>query len=254
MTDLELLLAELGAQLDYPPTPPIAGAVGERLRSGRPRWGHRAARRVLIPSLAALLVVAAAAVAAVPSTRHAVLDWLGLRSARVVHVPKLPTLPPGAIGRRLDLGRRTTLSEARSQVRFHLLVPEQVPDEVYVSPTPPGGRVTLVYEAHLGVAPATGTDVRMLVTEFLGEEPKRFLEKMLGPGTSTMPTRVNGERAVWISGAPHEVVYLDVRGHPRLDTLRLAGNTLLWRHGSVLVRVEAHITLRAALRIARSMR
>jgi hypothetical protein len=94
----------------------------------------------------------------------------------------------------------------------------------------------------------------MLITEFLGQQPAGFLEKTLGPGTSIAPVRVNGDRAVWISGAPHEVVYLDARGVPREDTLRLAGNTLLWRHGPVLVRIEAHITLRAALRIARSMR
>jgi hypothetical protein len=94
----------------------------------------------------------------------------------------------------------------------------------------------------------------MLITELLGREPQGFLQKTLGPGTSVVPVRINGEPAVWISGAPHQVVYLDARGAPRQDTLRLAGNTLLWRHGAVLIRIEAHITLRAALRIARSMR
>jgi hypothetical protein len=173
---------------------------------------------------------------------------------RIIHAPQLPALPPGPIGRNLDLGRRTTIAGARSQVRFAVLVPRSVPDEVYVSTTPTGGRVTLVYAPRRGLPRATGTGAGMLVTEFLGQQPAGFLQKTLGPGTSAIPATVNSEPAVWISGAPHEVVYLDARGLPREDTLRLAGNTLLWRHGAVLVRIEAHVTLRAALRIARSMR
>ena len=38
------------------------------------------------------------------------------------------------------------------------------------------------------------------------------------------------------------------------DTLRLAGNTLIWHHGDVLVRLEADVSKATALRIARSMR
>jgi hypothetical protein len=253
MSDLELMLTQVGAELGYPPTPPLADAVAERLKAAEPR--HRQpVRRVLLTSLAALLAIAAAAVAAVPSARHAVLDWLGLRGVRIVRVPQLPALRPGPIGRTLDLGRRTTLSEARSHVRFSVLVPDARPNEVYLSPTPPGGRVTLVYTARPGLPRATGTRAGMLITEFLGQQPVDFVEKTLGSGTSAVRVRVNGEPGVWISGAPHAVAYLDARGVAREDTLRLAGNTLLWRHGSVLLRIEAHVTLRSALRIARSMR
>jgi hypothetical protein len=65
---------------------------------------------------------------------------------------------------------------------------------------------------------------------------------------------VRGAPGVWISGRPHDFAYLDARGRARVETLRLAGNTLVWRHGEVLLRLEARVSKRRALRIARSLR
>jgi hypothetical protein len=59
---------------------------------------------------------------------------------------------------------------------------------------------------------------------------------------------------VWIAGRPHELVFVDANGQPRSDSVRLAGNTLLWQHGDVLVRLEAHVPKAEALRIAQTMR
>jgi hypothetical protein len=94
----------------------------------------------------------------------------------------------------------------------------------------------------------------MLITEFEGDQPAAFIEKTLGPGTTAEQLTLRGEPAVWISGQPHVVVFRDAHATIREDTLRLAGNTLLWRRGAVLLRIEAHIPEAAALRIARSMR
>jgi hypothetical protein len=94
----------------------------------------------------------------------------------------------------------------------------------------------------------------MLITEFRGDQPAAFIEKTLGPGTTAEQLTLRGEPAVWISGQPHVVVFRDADGTIREDTLRLAGNTLLWRRGGVLLRIEAHLSKAGALRIARSMR
>jgi hypothetical protein len=139
-------------------------------------------------------------------------------------------------------------------VRFRVLVPARGPGEVYVSFTPAGGRVTLAYPPGPGLPRATGTHAGMLITEFRGDQPTEFLRKMIGPGTRIERVSVNGEPGAWISGRPHEVLYRDSRGALRPDTLRLAGNTLIWRQGGLVVRLEAHISKTAALRIARSMR
>jgi hypothetical protein len=246
MSELERALEAVGLELDYPPVPDDVGRlVAERVRGRRP--ARLQARRTLAIAFAALLLMAGVAFAAAPGLRHSVLDWLGLRSVRIERVPKLPTLPPGRVGGNLGLGTRTTLSGARTHAGFRLLVPARVPDEVYLARSPAGRRVALVYAARAGFP-------RMLVTEFLGDQPPGYLEKTLGPGTTAERVRVNGDPGVWISGRPHELVYRDANGTIDIDTLRLAGNTLVWRHGAVLVRIEAHVSKASALRIARSMR
>jgi hypothetical protein len=65
--------------------------------------------------------------------------------------------------------------------------------------------------------------------------------------------RVGADRGVWIAGRPHEFAYLDAHGQARYETLRLAGNTLLWNHRGVLVRLEANVTRQTAIEIASSL-
>lgn len=246
MSELEHTLHAVGRELRYPPTPELGSAVAERVRAKRaPR--RLPARRTLALAALALLLLAAGAVAAVPASRHAVLDWLGLRSVRIERVTKLPALPPGRVGGKLDLGTRTTLPAARAHASFHVLVPPRAPDEIYFAHTPVGGRVSLVYAAR-------GGRPRMLVTEFRGEQPRGFLFKTLGPGTTAEPVRVNGNPGVWVAGRPHELVFRDANGNVQSDSVRLAGNTLLWQHGGVLVRLEARVPKAEALRIAQTMR
>jgi RNA polymerase sigma factor (sigma-70 family) len=245
VNELEQVLQALGSELSYPPTPNIGPAVVERVRShGVPR--HAATRRTIAIAVAAILLVASGAIAAVPAARHTVLRWLGLRSVKIERVPTQPTVPPArASGAGLAPGRRTTQAGARASVHFHVLVPRRMglgAPRVYVSPAPPGGRVTLFYAA------------RILITQFRGEQSTAFLGKTLGPGTTAERLTIRGEAAVWIAGRPHLVVFRDAHGSVRADTLRLATNTLLWRDGEVLVRIEAHISKTAALAIARSMR
>ena len=245
MIDVERALAQIGRDLEYPPAPGLARAVSERVRLRRaPR--RLPSRRLLALATAALLLLACGAAAAVPASRHAVLDWLGLRSVHIERAPRLPVLPPGPAGGKLDLGARTTLAAARTRLNFDVVVPSQPPDEVYFAGRPVGGRVSLVYASR-------GGRPRMLVTEFRGSQPRGFLFKTLGPGTTAEPVRVNGEVGVWIAGRPHQLVFRDANGEPQSDSVRLAGNTLLWQHGDVLVRLEAQVPKAEALRIARSM-
>src|SRR5690348_13238336 len=100
MPELETTLRELNVA--FPPTPDLASAIRGRLERRR-LW-----QRPLVLALAIVVVAAIAAVFAVPQSRSAILDWLGLRNVSVVRVEKLPVVP--ATG--LDLGRRVTLDEA----------------------------------------------------------------------------------------------------------------------------------------------
>src|SRR6266545_5131264 len=120
----ERLSAELAAlEVAWPPTPDIAGAVLARLegeaaepassRAGRPRpWRRRdrSAPRRLAPALgwalAAVLAALGITMAASPSARSAILEWLGLKSVKIER--KAPTATPqplrGQLGENLLLG------------------------------------------------------------------------------------------------------------------------------------------------------
>jgi hypothetical protein len=64
---------------------------------------------------------------------------------------------------------------------------------------------------------------------------------------------VGGRPGFWITGSPHQFGYLDRTGAFLVETLRLAGNTLLWDSGGVVYRVEGAPTRGAALRVAASL-
>src|SRR5205809_4812203 len=136
---LEARLREFAAESEFPPTPDVAGAVRSRIaaapvprtrfaplrRGGAPSrvFARRPSRRALAVAIACALALPAAAIAAVPGARHAVLDWLGLRSVRVRTVPVEPPAPPGPGSRPsgrpgADLGRRATLARARAPLPF----------------------------------------------------------------------------------------------------------------------------------------
>src|SRR5437867_1441669 len=58
----------------------------------------------------------------------------------------------------------------------------------------------------------------------------------------------------WLAGEPHQFFYRDPSGNFQADTLRLAGNTLLWEEGGITHRLEAQVSKDEALRIASSVR
>ncbi len=253
VTELERVLHELARELAYPPTPSVAAAVEQQVRAERPirpLWKRR-----LAVALAVALLLPPAAVAAIPSIRHAVLELLGIRGVQIVRTPRIRPLPRAG---QLDLGRPITLTRAAGMLRFRAVAPHiaeiGAPDEAYYRPLPAGGALSLVYRARPGTPRSPYTHRGLLLTEFLGTDAPLFARKFVGPGTSVEPVRVNGQAGVWLSGRPHEFGYLDQHGQARTETLRLAGNTLLWERGRVTVRLEGAISRTAALRIARSVR
>ena len=243
MADLETRLRALAHSDElFPATPDIAAAVSARLRTpgaAAVRAPRRLSRRTLAIALAALLLLPVAAIAAVPSTRNAVLDWLGLRHVEVRRSATQPVLRPPT---QSDLGTRVSLVEARNRVDFAILVPEALgdPTSVYVRSSPPGGRVVLVFD-------------RVQVTEVQGSGSQQFVEKMVGPDATIQRVRVDGARGVWITGRPHGVMYADRTGRFRDDTFQLAGDTLLWERGGLVLRIEGARSKADALRIASSV-
>lgn len=243
MNELEQQLIDLGSALEVPAAPDLMAAVRDRLPSRRARRRfRRPALRVRRRSLAlgiALAVLLVGTAAAIPPVRHAIERVFGINGAVVERVPKLPPLPNTA-GRALKLGRPIPVSDARHAASFTALLPPSGVTAAYIAHDVAGGRISL-------------TVGRMLVTEFRGTS-RPFVLKLIAVGTRAIRARVSGYPAVYLEGAPHEVFFLDANGAPRTDTVRLAGNVLLWQHGQVTLRIEGSRSLASALDLARSLR
>jgi len=273
MTDQQLgaALATLGAELDYPELD-VAAAVAARLAArpapspverptARPSGQatapgllerilpSRPVRRVAVLVLALLVLLASAAVA----------GRLGVPGLRIIFRPHattpLPSPPP--VGTHLFLGHRTTLEKARDEVSFPVEVPRSQhlgPAEVYVSVVPAGGRVSLVYPAGPGLPSGQFTRAGALITEFKGSINTEFIKKISGSGTHVDFLQLGSGPAAWFSGAPHELEFVGEQGRPFTDSVRLAGNTLVWQLGDLTLRVECRCSQAKALAIASSVR
>jgi hypothetical protein len=252
MAELERMLATLGDELDWPETPELAPAVRARLRPTPRRLPALRFRRALVLAALALLLLAGTALAALPGVRDSVLEFLGLQGATVERRSTLPLGPPR---RPLDLGERTTLAGARARLAFEPLVPAalEAPDRVYIRRDPPGGELSLAYGARRGLPAAGTTRLGLLVSEFRGDLVPEYLGKVAGQDTTVEQLRIDGDRAIWIEGAPHFFFYRSPRGDYE-HTLRLAQNVLLLERGALLVRLEGAFGRDRALEIARSLR
>jgi hypothetical protein len=232
---LELQLRDLAAAVEFPPTPDLASAVRTRLAPRR-RW--RPSRRALAIALA-VLAVAVAGVLAVPSARSALLDWLGFGGVELEFVDKLPTR---AVSTDLDLGDRTTLAQARRRAGFDVIDP---PGElgrrvVYFREPPDGGMVSFLY--------GRPGNVKLLISEFDGDY-RPYVHKILKLTTRAVPSRVDGEPALWLEGA-HFIEYADAAGVFQGDPVRIANRVLLWRHDGLTFRLEGPVSREQAIEIA----
>jgi hypothetical protein len=240
MSELERDLRALGTAIDWPATPDLAPAVRARL-TPRPPARRRFVPRSPLVAAAAVLLALLVATALVPEARSAVLRVLGLtEAARIVRAPR----PPEVTRAPLDLGRRTTLADARRQVAFAVRIPAALgpPSGVQLSRRIAGGAVTLRWP---------GGDA---LTEFEGEGTP-FLEKFATQDARVRRVTVGATFGYFLDGAPHEVVVLDRNGAAVQSTRALVrGAVLLWDAGGLAYRLETRAGLHHALGVARSVR
>jgi hypothetical protein len=253
MSELERQLTALGRELDWPPAPDLTHSVRDRLQPAPVRRRRPIFGRSLAIAFAALLLLAGGVVAAVPSVRDAVLEFFGLQGATVERREQLPPAPPPAP---LSLGERTTLDGARDSLSFDPLVPRAAgePDGVYVNDLAPGGSIALTYRPSDELPEARSTGLGLLVEELRGDLAPEFIGKTAGQATRIERLRIDGERAIWLEGAPHFFFYRPPNAEFRDEELRIAQNVLLLEHGRLLVRMEGAFGLDRALDLARSLR
>jgi len=250
--ELERALVDVGRHLAYPQPTRISDLVRARLHEPRPLvWWRRYA---LAPALVTAGLLLAVIAVGSPGVRATAREFLHLRGIDIFPVPSVASVAPSlpiAIP-----GTRTTLDDARRRVPFAVVQPADLgaPDDVYLDTTPGGERVTLVYRDRSGVPTSRVTGVSALFVEFRGTVDSTFLGKVAGPDTKIEQLVVNGGQGFWFEGAPHFFFYRDPSGAILQETVRLAGNTLVWEQDGVTLRLEAQVSKESALRLAASVR
>lgn len=273
---LESALVRVGREFEYPATPAIAARVLEDLLAA-PDPTPRNWQRLLAP-IAIAVVLALALLFAFSPARDAVGQFLGLRGLQIFYltptpeptnvpivaptvVPNTandvtatmtprPTMTPTAPA--FTQCCETTLAEAQRRASFALLLPpNKTPSKVYYQRIfDDGEQVILVF----------GNPDN---PEFTLYQAHRWVYgKMIGKGLSEQTvlseTDVNGERALWFSGAPHIVVMIDQFGNRSFEMERVVeANTLVWETGGpdrgIIYRIETLLTLEEAKKFAEGL-
>jgi hypothetical protein len=260
--EIQNALRQLAATIDTPPAPDYADLVVQQLRSEidvrsrAPRYlAVRGARRVLLA--AALVLILAGVLAAVPGTRHAIASWFDFSGIRIHSEPgstvATPTTPAP-----LAAGRQVTLAEAQHAAADRVTLPADLPPptRVYLHRDRAALVVTLAYRSSPSLKPTPETGFALVVTEiFDAGEP--ILEKILLAGASAESVQIRGHVGVFIHG-PQAVINFDRAASSQGSEVvhevppRASANTLIWSDGTATYRIEGALTRDAAVSLANS--
>lgn len=294
-SNLEEALVQTGKGLAFPPTPPLAARVGAELRVRRttpaplPIASRQFFARRLVPIVIAV-IAAILLLIAIPNSREAIAQFLGLNGLRIFYVtptpPPEPTMTPSAIvegavgtpnvavtatpattqistpaatlvGAAFEQCCETTLADAQSRARFKILLPpSEQPSKVYYQNVFDNGeQVVLVF----GDPDEPKFTLYQAQNWIYGKLVDSNFAKGISGGTQLQELTLRGERALWLSGAAHLVMRLDGNGNPIYETARkVDANTLAWETGSqydgTIFRLETKESLEEAVKFAESLR
>lgn len=277
--ELELALRDLGRALAWPATSTAAASADDAAARARRRIvadGVRPARRapwILFPgrrSLRSSLILAAALIVIVAALAAAI--GFGLPGIRftVVSSPiptpsptaspssgaslsPTPSTTPGPLGFDLGLGDPFPPDRARTAVSF----PVRLPPEALGAPASAwflDGRLSLVWPSGPELPPLDESTLGLVLTELQGDVDAGYFEKVIEPGTTIQTVKVDGVTGYWITGRPHEIIYVDPHGNPVFDSRLVVGNTLVWARDGITYRLESALDRDAAVELAGSLR
>ena len=288
---LELALVDLASRIDITDVDAFTAATMARVQRARDdqRRRHtfslvRGTRSRQVLAIAAAILLVLSAVLAVPRSRDAVADLLGIDGLRIrsgegpipttLPVPSSSSAPSSsvatpsttvgaggdfdavAIGRNLRLGSPVTLAAAKTALPSlrELSSSYGPPDATYLGTRPPN-LVTFVWRARPDLpGSTTAPTVGLIVQQYPSGGDAVFIGKGLTAGSSMREVVVEGKKGYWIDGAPHSLAYIDAQGNYVEDTVRWATNALVWATNGVTYRIESSLTQEQAMALVSSLR
>jgi hypothetical protein len=212
MSELEHELQALAPQLAVPREDlriPVRAGILERRSRRR--------RRDQLLIAATMVSVAVAPALAVPSSRSAILQLLGVRNGAPIRDVQAPPKRPST----LTLGEPTTLTSANALVSFRVLLPRGVrADGVYVGSGVAGDTITLIFRAG---------GMRLRLTEFRGRAPLT---------SGGLRVNVDGRTGFWLAPAGR-FSFRDANGAQRDVVQSPVGNALVWQRGPLTLQLQA---------------
>lgn len=254
--DLERTLSDIGARLDGPKRdmwPAVRTRIAER--RAKPWWSRlHLERGAFAPVAATLAIILVAGLLLTPRFADSLGHVLSIPGLQIYRVPESPTARPNASPPTFAGQRVTSVAEASRVAGFTVRTPAALgePSAIYVETAPV--RVTIVYASVKGIPLSPQAGVSAIVVEFKGTLETQIMSKAIGPGTTLDAVPLGSGVAYYLAGQPHQFFFRDPAGNIQPETLRLAGNTLLWTDGGVTYRLEAQVGLDEAVRIASSLR
>jgi hypothetical protein len=231
MTELERALYAVGRDLDVPEATALSSRVLARIE-------RRSRRRLTVLVAVAAAVVALGVALAVPDARSSILRFFHLGAATVERVD---TLPP-AERRPLVAG----LGPARSRAEA-----ERVAGSPIVLPPFAHGAPSRYYARNGLIATSFRSNGKLVLLAELSGQQLGFTKKFASPGTDVQPAEVSGAYSgLWLSGAPHVIVWASPDGTTREIATRLVGNVLIWETQSRTYRLEGDLSREAAIALA----
>jgi hypothetical protein len=264
-------VARVAREMVYPETPVVWKGAERQGAKGEVERAHRPSSFVLrrFAYAALVLVLAAAALLAVPAVRAGVVEFLQIGVVRILLGPRPTETPrpaPTASSTRaatavpptplvltsvLDLAGETTLAEARAGVDFAIPLPTYPPDlgepdRVFVQDLD-GAAVVLVW-----LQPDDPARPRLVLNVLTSPilADKFFFDVLKQRPPHVAFTTVNGGEAVWTTG-PY---VLETRGGDWQEYRLIEGHVLIWSDGALTYRLETDATLEEAVRMAESLK
>ncbi len=223
--------------------PTVLGAIGD-LKAERPSSLPRRRTRRIAGLAAAALVIST-------STAWAISTLVFDGGPVTVHREPAPQRP---VTRELDLGEPISLELARSLPTF------VEPDVSWIDDPPTAwldakapGQLSLTYPPGRALPEISSSGVGAVIQSFDGDGAEA-IRKYLTNGTRVERVKIDGADAVYLYGGDHLLFYLEADGGYAQAPGQVVGNALIFRHGTLTVRIEADLSLGQMVELAESLR